>query len=330
MPTTSNGDTYSSNSLAGLIQINDRNLADFEYSELFQPTQFFNLLQWRTASHGEYHKWLVENGAPGAGFRDVNEGVNNDAGSEYVKQARLRYLDGSFDRDIALCEASGNVLGAAAYLERETFKSLTSAMARAERQLVLGSKSSDGDAAKGYDGLADLANLWDGMGFNVGGSGGTRVYMMILGTEDVCGVVGYNGRFNVEGPDNVLKTDSDGKAYTAKRVTMGGYMCLQAAGKYSIATAFNIDGTDGKKVDDDLLVDLYTRFPSDRAQRVNAILMSRKGLKQLQQSRTATTTTGATAPIPTTWDNAGRQIPIVVVDAIDDEETTVTTTTTGS
>lgn len=330
MATTSNGTAQNSDSLAGLLQINDRNLADFEYSELFQPTQFFNLLPWRVASHGEYHKWLVESAAPTAGFRDINEGVNNQAGQEYVKEARLRYLDGSFDRDIALCEASGNRLGADAYLERETFKSLTASMARAERQLVLGSKAPDGDASKGYDGLADLAQLWDGMGINAGGSGGTRVYMMIVGLEDVCGVLGYNGRFTVQGPDNVRMTDSAGKPYTAKRVTMGGYMCLQAAGKFSIATAFNIDGTDGKKVTDDLLVDLYTLFPSDRAQRVNCIAMSRKGLAQLQKSRTATTATGATAPIPTTWDNAGRPIPIVIIDAIDDEEAAVTTPTAAT
>lgn len=328
MATTTNGTPLNTNTLAGLIQMNDRNLADFEYSELFQPTQFFNLLPWRVASHGEYHKWLVESAAASAGFREVNEGLENTPGAEYVKEARLRYLDGSFERDVALIAASGNKIGGAQYMERETFKALTAAMARAERQLVLGSKSPDGDAAKGYDGLADLAQLWDGMGLNVGGSGGTRVYMMIIGEEDVCGILGNNGRFEIEGPDNVKSVDSSGKPFTAKRVTMGGYMCLQAAGKYSIATAFNIDGTSGKAVNDDLLVDLYTKFPSDRAQRVNCIAMTRTGLAQLQKSRTATTATGATAPIPSTWDNAGRQIPIVVLDAIDDDEATVSTTTT--
>lgn len=322
-----NGSPNNTNTLADIIQINDQNLADFESSELFQPTPFFNLLQWTPASHGTLHKWLVESGAPGAAFREINEGISNAAGSEYLKTLSLKYLDASFDRDVALCDASGNKMGRDAYLQRETMKSLSAAMARAERQLVLGSKGADGDIAKGYDGLADLAALWDGMGYNAGGNGGTRAYMLIAGLEDVCGVVGNEGRFKIEGPDRVLKTTKDGE-YTALRVTAGGYMGLQAAGKYSIAVAFNIDGTAGHALTDDLLVELYSLFPSDRAARVNAILLSRNGLKQLQQSRTATTTTGATAPIPSTWDNAGRPIPIVVVDAIDDEEATQTTTTT--
>ena len=98
-----NGSPNNTNTLADIIQINDQNLADFESSELFQPTPFFNLLQWTPASHGTAYKWLVESGAPGAAFREINEGISNAAGSEYLKTLlSLKYLDASFDRDVAL------------------------------------------------------------------------------------------------------------------------------------------------------------------------------------------------------------------------------------
>jgi hypothetical protein len=311
------------NTLNGIIRLNDQNLSDIEASNLIQPTAFMNALPWIGASAGSQHKWTVETGAPGSAFRDLNSGIVNAAGQEQSVTANLKLMDASFDRDMA----SDQILrmGIGPYMERETMKSLNATLAKSEFQLIRGTAH---DAA-GYDGIIDLLSLYDGMALDVEGSGGTRVYMMIMGEDDVAGVLGYDGKFDVTDPFAIKRvTDtSTGAAYNAWAVGIHGWMCLQVAGRYSLAGAYNIDGTANKSVDDDLLADIYSLFPSDRQPFVNGILMSRVGAAQLRKSRTATNPTGLPAPFSTSWSGAGREIPIFVSDALDDEESTVTTTT---
>lgn len=321
------GTAYADNTLNGLIRMNDQNLADFEYSELVQPTQFMDALPWFPASNGTQHKWTVETAAPDAVFRALNVGVANGAGSEKTISMDLKILDASFFRDVMV--ARGATKGVGAYLNREAMKSLNKALTVGESQLINGTDA----LADGFDGLKDLATLYaaDGLAIDEGGSGGTRVYMMITGEDDVCGILGNDGQFvYADEPtiQRILTNVSTGAGYNAYNVPISGYAGLQIGGKYSIATAYNIDGTTGKVVDDALLAELYSKFPSDRKNSVNLILMSSTGLFQLQQSRTATNPTGAPAPFPTSWDAAGRPIRIVISDAVDDAESSVVTTTT--
>jgi hypothetical protein len=317
----SNTTQYANNTLNGLLRLNDKNLADFEYSELVQPTALFRALPWYPASNGTVHKFTVIKSAPGAAFRDLNSGVANAAGQSLTRSLNLKILDASFFRDVAAVSGAQ----AADYLEKEAMRSLTAAFATSEYQLIKGSDN-DGD---GFDGLQDLASLYDGNSVNVAGSGGTRVYMMIMGEADVCGILGKDGEFSYSDPvvQRILTDVSTGAGYNAWNVDITGWVGMQVGGKYSVAFAYNIDGTSGKVVDDDLLGEIYSLFPSDRAPFVNGILMSRTGLYQLQQSRTATNPTGSPAPFPASWNAAGRDIPILVSDAVNDDESTVTTTT---
>jgi hypothetical protein len=121
---------------------------------------------------------------------------------------------------------------------------------------------------------------------------------------------------------DVPAVDDEGKRYGAFRIDITGWMGLQIAGSYSAGVAFNLDGTSGKTVDQDLISQLYTLFPSQHQQAINAILMSRVGLKQFRDS--LVTDLNPNPAFPATWDAAGRQIPIIVSDAVDDAEETVT------
>lgn len=317
-----NGTQYAPDTLNGIIRMNDRNLAEFEYSELVQPTAFFKRLPWVTASNGTQHKFTVVKSAAGAAFRAIGEGVVNASAQELTRSLDLKYIDFSWHEDVASVDGKINK---GAYMEKKTMRSLNAGLAAVEAQIIKGT-----DSSKGFDGLQQLANLYDGNSINVGGSGGTRVYMMIVGVEDVAGIIGNNGNMTYSEPSIApfVTSIETGATRNDYNVAAGGYLGLQVAGKYSVAFAYNIDGTTGKGVTDALLSQLFAKFPSDRLPFINCILMSMKGLGQLQASRTATNPTGAPAPFPASWDAAGRAIPIVVSDAVNDSESTVTTTTT--
>jgi hypothetical protein len=319
------GTAYARNTLNGIIRLNDANLADFEYSNIVQPKSFLGMIPWAPASNGTQHKFTMVTSAAGAAFRAVNTGLNNAASYEKTISLDLKYLDASFHRDVAIVQGAKD---RAAYLTKETGRALAAGFSSAEYQLIQGT----GVDALGYDGLQQLASLYDGNSVNVAGSGGTRVYMLIAAEDAVCGIAGNDGQFVVDEAvmQKMITDAATGAGYNAYNVNIGGYLGLQVAGKYSIAFAYNIDGTSGKGVTDSILAQLYAKFPSDRAPMVNMILMSMKGLGQLQASRSATSPTGAPAPFPASWDAAGREIPIVVSDAVNDAETTVTTTTTAA
>lgn len=323
MSNITTGTALHMNTLAGLIRMNDMNLTDWEVSDVLAPTQFQQALPWFAASNGTQHKWSVFTDLPGSSFRLLNNGVANAAGQEKTVTADLKLLDAGWMADKGL--VNENVKGGRdGYIAKRGMWSLNSALVRAEYSLIQGT---DYDAA-GPDGLAQLASLYN-LAYNGGGAGGTRVYFMIMGESDVCGILGNGGRFDMGAPqEQFLVTDTSTKAgYDVIRQSILGWMALQVGGKYSVAVGYNFDGTTGHKVTDNALAEIYSLFPSDRAPRVNGILMSRTGLKQLQQSRTATTPTGAFAAYPTFWNGAGRDIPIIVSDACTDSESTVTTTT---
>jgi hypothetical protein len=316
------GTAYADNTLLGLIRMNDENLSGIEASDLIQPTSFYEFIHAQTVG-GTTHSFTLETVASGSAFRALNTGIANSAGQEKTITETLQILDATFYRDIAAAQAYKG--GVDAYMAKNSMKSVTSALVSIEEQLINGTSNS----ADGFYGLQDLVSMYDGMSKSAGGAGGSRVYMLISGEDAVSILLGNEGNFSapeysVARVDNAAGTTS----YPAYYAPIVGYVGLQVAGKYSVAVAVNVDHTSTYICDDDLLSDLYTLFPSDRQPRVNAILMDRLSLKDLQQSRTATNPTGQPAPFPNSWEGAGRSIPIIVSDALSTSEATVTTTTT--
>ena len=310
------GTAQDTNTLAGVLRINDANLSDVEFNDVIQPTEFMKILPFVPASRGTQHSWTVITTAPGFSFRELNTGVNNAAGKEKTVTANLKLLDASFHRDAATVLSPRMTMDQ--YLQREAMKSLNAALVGMEKQLILGTS----EQANGFDGLADILDIWGDMGEDLHGNGGTRVYMLSLSPDRIAGViggatVGQEGNIDVSDPYLTTIADDNG-TYDAWRVKETGWIGLQIAGAYSGAVAFNIDGTTGKTVDDDLLAGLYTKFPSQHKDAVNCILMSRTGLKQLRDSMV--TDLVPSPAFPTNWGGAGRPIPIVVSDAVDESE----------
>lgn len=312
----------STNTLEGILRMNDQNLSDVEFNDVIQPTEFVRQLPFVTASQGTQHSWTVITSEPGTAFRELNDGVDNAAGKERTVTANLKLLDASLTRDAATVVSPR--MSREQYLQRETMRSLNAALSTLEYQFIQGQNDNN---ANGPDGLNNVLDIWGDMGIDAGGSGGTRVYMLKLMPDAICGVIGGNqvgeeGNIEVSDP---YRTQIDGNSsgkLGAYRVDVTGWMGLQVAGSYSAAVAFNLDGTNGASVDDDLLAKMYSKFPSQHAPFVNAILMSRDGLYQLRDSMV--TDLVPSPPYPTVWNGAGRPIPIIVSDAVQDSESTET------
>jgi hypothetical protein len=307
------------NTLAGLLLLNDANNADINVSDLLEEAPLIAALVAVPASQGgTTHKYMKKTVAAGAGFRDANTGIANAAGKEEQITVTCKYLDGSFHRDVALCD--GYKGGRGAYIAKEVRRALKSMFSGAEKQIIQGV----GNDANGFIGFAantavDKAD--DVMVYNAGGSGTIcRSVYLIRSTEDDVAVVAGNGGnikfdFDPEQLQKIMTDTSSGAGFMALVASLGGWLGLQFGSVYSLGRICNLDGTTGHTLTDDMIADAISKFPSDKPP--THIVMNRTSLKELRNSRTATSATGAPAPFPAEAFN----IPVIVTDSLTSTET---------
>jgi hypothetical protein len=319
--------TNYTNTLAGMLLLNDQNLADIYPSEVLDDAPVVAKAIAIPASQGTQHKYIRRNTAAGATFRLLNTGVNNAAEVFEDVTLNCKLLDASYTRDVGLAMAYKK--GLSAYIQKETLGALKSAMYAIEYALF------NNDKPTAFSGFGQFETLQDtdlGQVVSAGGAGGKSVYLLRWGEDAAAIVAGNEGRIDMIWDDNsptivqVVQTGS--LVYSAYRVTLGGWFGLQLGSKYDAVRIANLDGTSDDLLTDDLISEAISKFPAARPP--NMIVMNRTSLKELQQSRTATNPTGAPAPFP----SEAFGVPIVVTDALGTGESTVdattTTTTTSS
>lgn len=328
--------TNYTNTLAGLLVLNDQNLADIFPSNVvnMSPVAARAFAQ-KASSGGTQHKYVRQLTAPGATFRKINTGVTNAAATFEDITHNLEYLDPSFTRDVALVR--GYRKGLSEYIKGETGKSIVQGLYGIEQAIF------NFNLATQFVGLPYMVEYADtnyaspSQILDAGGAGGKSVWLIRWGEDAVSLIAGNDGRIDMEWDDEnptiTRVTDAGGtNVYSAYLVTLGLWIGLQVGSIYDVVRIANLDGTSDDLLDDDLLGQAYSKFPAGH--KPNMIAMNRTALKELQQSRTATNPTGAPAPFPTVWEAAGTPIEIVVTDALSDSEATVnastTTTTTSS
>ena len=302
------------NTLAGLVQFNDKNLADLEVSDLLDDAPLLKVLHAQAASNGTLHKYLKQTTASSAAFRDALDGTTKTASADTLVTVTLKILDGSFDTDVALADAYKG--GRDAWLQMELMRTMKQVFAEAEAQVIYGT----GNDAKGFAGLVDNAQLdalADAMVVNAGGSNAdtqTSCFILRHGANDCSFVLGNDGNIVVEDePTIIQKSGSATGTYPALYVPVTGYSAFQIGSSYSAARIANIECNDltatDAFTDDDIYAGL-SLFPAGR--QPNAIVMNRNALRLLRQSRTAVNATGAPAPMPVDVEG----IPIIVTDQI--------------
>lgn len=310
--------SYADDTLNGLLQMNDRNLADINVTNLLQDAPMINRITAVPASENTVHKYLKQSVAAGAGFRAIGAGITNVAGEETLVTDTLQLLDASWNRDKAL--GIGYRMGLAAYAAKETTKSLKSAFATAEKQLIYGT----GNDAAGFVGLANQAGLSqkdDTMVVDAGGSSagaGTSVWLIRSDVDNIAMIAGNNGKIEVGDIwEGVVLVSTALMSCVGCNIL--GYLGLQIGSAYSAARICNITDQSGKTLSDSLISQALQKFPSARP--ANWLVMNRRALGQLQRSRTATSPTGAPAPFP----DSAFGVPIIVTDSVKDTETILTT-----
>lgn len=306
------------NTLAGLVQFNDKNLADLDVTDLLQDAPLLQVLNAQPASNGTQHKYLKVTTASSAAFRDALDGATKTASADTLVTDTLKILDGSFDTDVALADAYKG--GRDAWLQMELMRTMKQVFFYCEQQIFYGV----GNDAKGFAGLLDdgqLDALSDAMVTTASGSNAseqTSCYLLRSGMDDVSFILGNGGNIVVEDePTIIQKSGSGSGTFPALYVPVTGYSGFQIGGAYSAARIANIDCNDLTSTSaftDDHIYAALSLFPASR--QPNLICMNRNALRMLRQSRTAVNATGAPAARPTEVDG----IPIVVTDALTSTE----------
>ena len=313
--------TNSTNTLAGLLMLNDERMADVYPTDVLNDAPVLQqMFAVPASSGGILHKYLRTLTAPGAGFRLVNEGITNAAGTFEDVSVSLALLDATFSRDKAVAVGYGK--GEIAYMDKESLKSLQAAFFGVECSIFRASIN------KQFTGLPG-STFWDETGdeqvVDAGGTGTRSVWLLRSAEDGIAIIAGNEGRVDMARADAQIQAiDSLSRPYPALQRVIMGWFGLQIGSKYDGVRICNLDGTDDDLLTDDLISSALALFPAGRG--ANMIVMDRTSRKELQQSRTATNPTGAPAPFP--MDAFG--VPIIVTEALttEDQLTTSSTTTT--
>jgi len=245
---------------------------------------------------------------PFVGFRAINDGRTNSKATYDQKTVTCEVLDASNQVDVAVADA--DELGIDHCLAQNNIDHLQAALFAAERQIIYG-----GDAL-GFDGFVDLDGC-DGTASDmvVDATGSTAntassVWLIRTSNNDASIIWGSNGQIKVGERTVIQAQGATTGTYPAWYTPITAWMGLQVAASYDVCRIANLTAQTNKGLTDDLIAEAISRFPS--ARQPNIIALNRRSLMQLQQSRQATSPTGAPPPFPTEAFN----IPIVVTDSI--------------
>lgn len=296
-------------------------LANFELQDVLTAVPLLSVLPMVPSSNGTTHKWPKLTGLPVVGFRAENAGRDMDSTDTTIITDTLKILDFSWEVDQAVANAWRK--GSQNYIAREGLWSLRAALKAFEVQVINGT-TSPGDSG-GFTGLRQLSTV-DALAdsTHVINAGGTTA-----ATASSCWAV----RIAENGVAGVFKGDGSsielGETVTQKRVVNPGtdnktfptwytpgtmWLGFQEGSVYDVARIVNLTADSGKGLTDLLISSLLALFPIGFGP--THLLMSRRSLKQLQQSRTTYSPTGTPAPFP----SEAFGVPIIVTDAISDTE----------
>lgn len=294
-----------------LLDIAKRNGSDAVAGLILETTKAVPELTTGAARtiKGLNYKTRVRTSLPTVSFRDINEGTDVNTGTIENRLVECFTLNPRFAADKAMALASED--GPSLYLAEEGVAVVTAAMQHLGGQFYYGV----GKDLKGFPGL--LAALDSGMVIDATGttaSTGSSVWAVKWGRQDVSWVWGDGGSLDLSPVTEQLLAGTNSKLLTCFCQELLARPGLQVGSKYSVGRIKKLTEDSGKGLTDALIAKLIEKFPIGA--KPDVLFMSRRSLRQLQSSRTATTVTGAPAPFPT--ESFG--IPIEVTDSIIDTE----------
>ena len=272
------------------------------------------------AVRGNSFVYTRQTAAPAVGFRAVNDGVENKRSTYEKVTTSLGVLDASFGVDVAAAQVDDR--GWQHIMGIEAVSHLSQAMSEVEQQIFNGTVGNV--ASNAFDGFADQANLngaSDDMVVDAGGttsSTGSSVYLIRSGEGDVQALWGQEGEISIGELQVMERSGSSTGRFPAYYHSITGWCGVAIGSTYSVARVANLTEDSGKGLTDDLLYKALALFPATRGP--NMIAMSRRSLRQLQNSRTSYNPLGTPSVLPSELEG----IPILTTDSISNTETLLT------
>lgn len=259
---------------------------------------------------GLNYKTLVRTGLPTVSFRNANEGVSASKGTTENRLVETFIFNPRWECDKAVADVAED--GAEAFIADEAAATLEASWQYLCSQFYYGTSND----AKGFPGLLaayDSTNMVVDAGGTTATTG-SSVWAVKFGRKEVSWVYGEGGQLALSPVTEQRVLDSSSKPYTAYCQEMLARPGLQVGSKRVIGRIKKLTEDSGKGLTDALIAKLLSKFEAGVVP--DLLLMSRRSLRQLRDSRTATNPTGAPAPFPSEAFN----IPIQVTDAIVDTE----------
>lgn len=250
----------------------------------------------------------VRTALPTVAFREANNG-SDPVMSTYAKRlVECFIMDPPWRCDKAVADAYED--GPEAFIAMEALGMTKGAFVTLGKQFYYGAGT--GGDALGHPGLIQMHDATNMVVDATGTTAdtGSSVWAVAFGPDMVTWVLGNDGEINVSDPVVQQVTGTNNKVMTAYCQQLTIRPGLQVSTINAVARLKKLTEDSGKGLDDDKLSDLISKFPVGITP--SALFMTRRSLKQLQQSRTATNATGAPAPRPTEYEG----IPIYPTDSI--------------
>lgn len=272
---------------------------------------------------GTTYTTSVRTGFPSVGFRAANAGHTPGKSTFDKRQVQCFIFGGVIQVDKAVATAHED--GASAYEMIEASGVAKNAMIKLGSQIWYG-VSSD---SQGFPGIKSLVAAASTISVDATGSTAltaSSVYAVKFGIQDVSLVAGQNGQMLLSDfVDQQVADPNTSGAYIPSRVAdLTAWTGLQVGNSNCVGRIYNLTAQTGKGLTDLLLADLISKFPVGYVP--DALFMSRRSRKQLQQSRTVVLNGGGSgkptggaanvAPTPTEYEG----IPIIATDSILDTD----------
>lgn len=247
----------------------------------------------------------------GSSYRKYGEGVSFSKAVRELREVKCHVLNRMWYVDKAI--ADGVKDGGASLMADEAMDEMEKAFQDMGSQFYYG--STEGGSEDGHDGL--VQGVASTMEVDAGGTTadtGSSVWAVRFDRRGVSWIGGKSMSFEPgEIKEERLSVNSKTLTALVQEILARPGLMLRTQDAFGRIKKLTEDS--GKGLTDDLISDLLAKFKVGSAP--NAIFMTRRSLKQLQKSRTATNEKGAPAPFPTTIKGVdGQDIPIYVTESL--------------
>ena len=261
---------------------------------------------------GAEMKLTVRTDLPTVGFRNLNEGMARSKSQYETRVFSCADISGQIAIDLGVYRRALDPLR---LQQAEASGFMEAAFRHVAKQFWYGTTND----TKGFPGiiaqmLADTAHEVDATGTTAKSS----VYFVRIARE-TCQFLFGNGTTIDLQPEWKEETviDANGNPFQALTNWLTGAVGARLANKNSVVRIKNIGTATGKTLTDALMYQAYEKFTTALGAEPTHIFLTPRSREQLRVSRTATTTTGQPAPLPTDWNG----IPLIASSAISNAET---------